>query len=147
MTDTQLIRCSSCKCHRVESAFKINKKGNRLTTCLACNERRRKPIAPPIKLIAFADPPAPIVTMSASDKVCVLKAIGALVKSRNLWRVLFRCLWTHYVPYWREVVHAEHQWRTMARIRAYHARIKWRNESFRFNLSLPGPRRAMFFID
>ena len=42
MADTQEYKCSTCKCHRAESAFKVNRKGNRLKTCLGCNERKRK---------------------------------------------------------------------------------------------------------
>jgi hypothetical protein len=53
MTDTQLIKCSSCKCNREPSAFKVNKKGGLFKTCIVCNERRRK--IPDNKLTDIAD--------------------------------------------------------------------------------------------
>ena len=37
----QLIKCSRCKCNREPSAFKVNKKGGLLKTCMVCNERKR----------------------------------------------------------------------------------------------------------
>ena len=45
MADTQQYKCSTCKCHRLESAFKVNRKGSRLKTCLGCNERKKRPRA------------------------------------------------------------------------------------------------------
>jgi hypothetical protein len=140
----QLIKCSRCKCHRAVSAFKLKKSGARNKTCMQC--AIRKPIVPPIKLASFADPPAPIVTMSASDKAPVLKVVddraGCMV-----WLRVFPNLWTRTTPFWREVVHSEYQWRTRARIRTYYARIKRRNAGFRYNLSIPVPMRTMDFLE
>ena len=42
MADTQQYKCSTCKCYRLGSAFKVNRKGSRLKTCLGCNERKKR---------------------------------------------------------------------------------------------------------
>ena len=124
MTDTPLIRCSSCKCHRAETAFRVNKKGGRLKTCLACNERRRKPIAPPIKLVSFADPPAPIVTLSRADQV----RVGAFIESQLGEMHRYRQqVWVHWQKHQRE-------------------KIELRNQKIRALLTCPGTRRKIYFV-
>ena len=76
MADIQQYKCSTCKCHRVESAFKVNRKGSRLKTCLGCNERKRKttpakvnPLSPRIEI--YASPTGAceriVVTLRGSD--------------------------------------------------------------------------------
>ena len=71
MADTQQYKCSTCKCHRLGSAFKVNRKGNRLKTCLGCNERKRKTPAKadPVdaKEVDPADPPSPLIDIYASS--------------------------------------------------------------------------------
>ena len=124
MTDTQLIRCSSCKCHRAESAFKVNKKGGRLKTCLGCNERRRKPIAPPAKPVSFTDPPAPIVTLSQADQAAACKFIESQL---DFMRYSRHRLWVQW---------QEHQ----------RAKIEMRNQKIRALLTCPGTRRKMYFV-
>ena len=119
----QLIKCSRCRCHRALSAFKLNKSGARNKTCLQCSIR--KPIAPPIKLSSFADPPAPIVPISRADKAAAFKFIESQLDSMRCDRHQVWILWQ------------EHQ----------RAKIEHRNQKIRALLqTCPGRRRQIYFV-